>query len=456
MIELTDVVWNDEQQKTFGQILQAFGNHGICERDGQIGRIQIQDLLSVPDATRFIPAVVQTVVREALEPNLLVVPSVFQEVQLGAGRMIQIGAVGAIHAADIPEGQEYPERQPDLDGGDMTSIMVSKSGCMIRVTDEMISDSQFDIIGLWLRAAGRALARHKERKALKLLDGMGITVFDNNELSSSDDAAPNDSELGYTTGRGIDGKQNGSMSVDDIFEMYSFQLLRGFTPDALIMHPLAWKTFMSDPEMREIVLQGNTLVSNRLPNGGPAPAWGTSHEGRGLRTTATGAGIAYNRGIDQNVSPASLSNKIGANPWVSTLNPLGATFQIAPRYLPAPLTVLLSPFVPYHAATSVIPIGETSSIARPSCSVIMVDTSNTGLLVTRDPVSTEEFDDPARDIRALKIRERYGFGTLEQGKAVAIAKNVAIHRNYVFENTHTATLSRLQQTDANYRLVTTP
>ena len=455
MIELKDVTWNEPDQQTFGQILQAFGNQGICERDGQIGRVQIQDLLTVPDATRFIPAVVQTVVREALEPNLLVVPNVFQEIQLAAGRMIQIGAVGAIYAADIAEGQEYPERQPDLDGGDMTSIMVSKSGCMIRVTDEMITDSQFDVIGLWLRAAGRALARHKERKALKLLDGMGTTVFDNGEIATTADDPPTSSELGYTTGRGIDGDQNGSMSVDDIFELYSYQLLRGLAPDALIMHPLAWKTFMSDPEMREIVLQGNTLVSNQLPQGGPAPAWGTSHEGMGHRTTATGAGLAFNRGIDPNLTPSSLSNKIGANPWITTLNPLGATFTIAPRYLPAPLTVLLSPFVQYHVGTQVQDLSANTQYVRPATSIIMLDTSATGLLVTRDPVSTEEFDDPARDIRALKIRERYGFGLMEQGKGVVIAKNIALVRNYVFDNVNSATLGRLVQTDATLPLVTT-
>ena len=45
---------------------------------------------------------------------------------------------------------------------------------MVRVTDEVVEESQWDIVGLWLRAAGRALARHKETFAFKLLNEMGM------------------------------------------------------------------------------------------------------------------------------------------------------------------------------------------------------------------------------------------------------------------------------------------
>jgi len=428
-------IWSEDDLQTLGQVMNAFTNNGVCEREGEIGRIQVSDLISTPDATRFIPAVVQTVVREALEPNLLIVPSLFQEVQLAAGRSIEIGAVGAMIAADIAEGTEYPERTIDLDGGDMTSVHVSKSGILVRVTDEMISDSQFDVIGLWLRHAARALARHKEQKAMKLLDSMGVEVFNN--------STPGTSQNGTTTGRGIDGRQNGSMTMIDLFDMYAYLLTRGFVPNVIIMHPLAWKTFMTDPEMREIVLQGNTLVSNRLPNGQSAPAWGTSHGSLGLRTTATGRGIdaTHGTGVD------TILGKIGANPWVQTLNPMGATFQIAPRFLPSPLTVLVTPFVRFNASATVnVPFtGANASIARTKAttSIIMADSQNTGLLVMRDPVSTEEYDDPARDIRALKIRERYGFGLLEQGKSVAVANNIVIDRNYTFENTNPQSLTVL-------------
>jgi hypothetical protein len=51
---------------------------------------------------------------------------------------------------------EYPSRDLDLDGGSAVSVAVSKHGLQISITDETIEDNSFDIIGMWLRAAGKA------------------------------------------------------------------------------------------------------------------------------------------------------------------------------------------------------------------------------------------------------------------------------------------------------------
>jgi hypothetical protein len=48
--------------------------------------------------------VVQLIVREAIEPNLLIVPNLFTSLNIPNGRTVQIGAVGAMTAAPIPEG----------------------------------------------------------------------------------------------------------------------------------------------------------------------------------------------------------------------------------------------------------------------------------------------------------------------------------------------------------------
>lgn len=411
----------------FEQYYQAFTNNGVFESKDAERVTEIRDLLTTPDATRFIPQVVQTIIREALEPNLVIVPNLFQEVRIERGQQIQLGALGAMVAGEIPEGGEYPETMFDVsDQGDMIAFTTSKHGLMIRVTEEVITDNQWDVMGLWLRAAGKALARHKEQYAMRLLDTMGVTIFDN--------TTPANGQLGTTTGRGIDGAQNGSMSTNDIFDMYAYLLHRGFTPDMLIMHPLAWRVFMCDPEMREIVLKGATLTSRRLPQGNSAAAWGTGFTGKGLRTTATGT---------ETLTAAAAGNveKIGASTWLQTLNGLAATFSIAPRYLPTPLTVLVTPYVSYTAPVY------NASATKGKTSIVMTDSSNCGLLVTRQPVQNSEFTDPLRDIRALKVNERYGFGLLEQGKSVAVANNISIVKNYVFENVNSVTLSELT-TDA--------
>jgi hypothetical protein len=372
---------------------------------------------------------------------LLIIPNCFQTINAPSGRMVQIGAIGSLHADIVVEGGEYSTVDLDMDGGDMVGMAILKHGLMLRVTDEVIEDSQWDIMGMWLRAAGRALSRHKEKVGYQLLDEYGQTVFDNTTPSGTVDST----RYGRCTGRDISGAANGSMTLNDLLDMYAFLVMRGFMPDTLIMHPLAWATFMTDPEMREIVIRGATLASNKLPDGTFSPGWGTSHNGMGLRTTATGTGYAsgYGTGAD------SVLGKIGANPWVSTLNPLAASFNIQPNYLPTPLKVLVSPYTAYtvSGATIVSGIPEVSR-TYPITNVIMLDSKNAAVLIQRSPVATEEFDDPMRDIRALKVMERWGMQLMEQGKALARAVDVVVARNYVFENSNVVSLSEIDITAA--------
>ena len=414
-----------EERNTFYNVYSAFTNRGrMLTADEDVKSFELRDLVTTQDLTRFIPQTVETIVREALEPNLFIVDKLFQQITIERGSRIQIGAIGAMEAGRVGQGGEYPERFVDLDGGDMVAITTDKHGLKISLTQEVLDENLFDVVGIWLRAAGRALARHKERTAAKLVNEMGYDVFDN--------ITPTNSWTGTTTGRDISGAANGSITVNDVFEMYAYLLHRGFTPDTLMMHPLAWKTFMTDTEMREVVLEGATLTSYRNPNGSYAQAWGTSHNGYGLRTTATG-----NRQTEGNTTK-------GASAWVQTLNPLGATFNIAPRYLPAPLEVIVTQYVPFRYGTRTT--GTANVTTRGAMTnLIMVDSSNCGVIGQSMPVTMDRWTDPERDIENMKLREAWGLAVLEQGKAIAVARNVGIARNYNFENRNNATISEIDR-----------
>lgn len=56
--------------------------------------------------------------------------------------------------------------------------------------------------------------------------------------------------------------------------------------------------------------------------------------------------------------------------------------------------------------------------------VFILDRNNIGVLLVKEDLSNEEFADPYRDIRAMKVRERYGVGILHGGLAIAVAKNI--------------------------------
>ena len=160
--------------KDASQFEYLWKNNGNLE-DGQ--RVKLNDALSVPNAPMLMPKVISNIVKEAAEP-LLVGTSLLQRINYSYGQTITFPAVGAMVAADIAEGQEYPERSLQMGGATVTAS-IGKSGVAVKVTDEMIRYSQFDVIGMHLRAAGRALARHKEVKIFNFIRSVGVTCFDN-------------------------------------------------------------------------------------------------------------------------------------------------------------------------------------------------------------------------------------------------------------------------------------
>lgn len=381
---------------------------------------EFKDVFYTEDLTRYIGTTVTRLVEEAIEPDLLVVPNLFQEISYeGPGRTVEIGSIGAIHAEEVPEGQEYPE--PDFDYGDgyIIQLGINKHGLKMRVTEEVISDNLFDVFGLWMRMAGRALARHKEEYAIKLLAEMGYDVFDN--------SSPGTSANGVCTGRDITGTQNGAMTIHDIFDMWTFGYLRGFNYDTILMNPLAWKTFMNDPMSREIMFSGGVLASRSLPAGSTAnTGFGVGAFGKlGYKSDPTGNDIN------------NLGGKLaGPNPFTTDLNPLGNTYNIAPTYLPSPMKVIVSPHVPYSTAQKKDEAG-----AIKVTDVYMADSANCGLLMTKEGVSMDEWNDPERDIRAMKLKERWGMALLAQGKGVACARDVVLADHYVFDNVNNAQIT---------------
>lgn len=396
------------KDKFLREVTDAFLNNGQVE-DGR--RVKVKDLLMSTDASIFIPKVISQVVKEAVEP-VLVITNLFQTIRLATGRSIEFPAVGALTAEDIPEGQAYPERQLQVGSGNVVMINVVKSGLLVRITEEMIEDSQWDVIGLHLRAAGRALARHKESKASSLFANFGYKVFDNVE--------PNTSVIGATIGRAINGAFNGTPHLNDFFDMIAYLINSGFTPNTIMMHPLAWLMVAKDPILRELAMMSNNNY------------WGGIYSGS---VGQTGWDDAMN--LKYKTQAPNLST-------TQTAIPTG-TF-------PVPLKVLVSPyirFVPKGAtvtkqsdgtvATSTLVTDGAGKSLYPLTDIYILDDTETGVIVQKDDVSTEEFNDPLRDIRSMKIRERYGLGLLAQGKAVVVARNIAIGLNYEFKNVNQVT-----------------
>jgi len=369
----------DAYKKRIKQFQFIWDNSGM-DVDG--AEWTVNDMYSVPDAPILLPKVISTVVREAIEP-MLIGTSLLQTINYTMGQTILLPAEAALSVAelDIPEGGEYPEAKLSRGGAAMTAN-IGKSGIAVKITEEMIRYSQVDVINMHLKAAARTLARHKEVKIFNMISSEGRVYFDN--------ANPVNSVLGVTHGRGFNGAANGSVTADDLFDLWGHLLARGFNGNSMLIHPLAYTMFLKDPNMRAMFFNANTnvLFASWRGNAMGGNPWAL-------------AGMGLSAGSIENVNPDT---------EVELRNQHINSAPVLPGYMGQAMTVIVSPFVNYD------PIRKLTDIA-------IFDRGQLGVILVDEQPTTEEWNDPARDIRKIKIRERYALGILNEGQAVALIKN---------------------------------
>jgi hypothetical protein len=361
----------------------------------EIEHVPMTDALSYPDAPYFLKLTFENFVREAIEP-LAIGSNLLQRINYKAGQVLTLPSVGAMYAADIDEGMEYPERQLNFGPG-VKIATIGKSGLAFKVTEEMIRYSQYDIVALHLRAAGRALIRWKEEKIWNLITRTGVTTHNN--------VSPTDSIFGITGGRSLSGAGNGAPLMDDIYNAYGQVMNNGFIPNAIIVHPLTWSMFATDPVLRAFALQ----------NGGGA--WFNGPVGS-LNKDPWGSGIMGGLGPKGNRKINPPGSQTGTPSPFNHYNQHMQTGPNIPSYLGLPLQVIVSPYVPYDPVTRLTDI-------------IVADINSMGVLIVDEEPVMEEIPDKYRDILKIKLRERYTVHELNQGHAVGVLRNVKVTQNEI-------------------------
>jgi len=140
-------------------LIQADQKRKSSFEAGKIKRDEFYDTQFAFEQPMLIPKVVSQIVRDAIEPTIALTP-LLQRINFQVGTSLTFPAMGAFAAADIPEGGEYPEQTMEFAG--QVTATIGKSGVAVKFTDEMLRYSLFDVMSMHLRAAGRALIRHKE------------------------------------------------------------------------------------------------------------------------------------------------------------------------------------------------------------------------------------------------------------------------------------------------------
>jgi hypothetical protein len=341
----------------------------------------------------MMPKVVSEQALEAIEPNLLMT-SLLKKIQYTMGQAIILPMTSAMTSTnlDMAEGDEYPESK--LASGGMSQMIanIGKVGLAVKITEEMIRYSQFDVIGIHVKAAGKLLARHKEVKAANMISSQGVTYFDN--------LHPAQSLLGPTHGRAIDGSANGSLVAENMLELEGHFVAKGFVPNTMILHPLFYTMFRKDPVMRELFFRGQNATYfgtyRGNPNGGNP--W--------LKNGGT-----LQRGTQQNITPSTST---------ALRNQDINSAPIFPSYWGMDMQILVTPYAPYN------PLKKRGDI-------IVCDSEELGVILVDEELTTEEWNDPARDIKKIKFRERYCFGIMNEGQSVAVLKNVVNTDNKIIE-----------------------
>ena len=328
--------------------------------DGEhVPGFDIHDFLASPSAKVLIPKVIISTARKSADPVYLA-SKFFKKVRLKNGATTIFPEFGHMRAYDVAEGQEIPQESIDWQTSTNDLIKVGKSGIRVQYSQELLNDVEFDVVGMLIAEAGKALARHKEQKAFTEFLSHGHTVFDN-RLYQMDPVQW--AEAG-TGGLDYEGNKNFTMSIDDYLDIIIALYNNGFTCTDLVMHSLAWPAFYKSGFTGGLSAHYDREAKRQTPNG------------------------------KAKIGPESIQGRV----------PFG-------------FNVSLSPFAPIDKVNKTFDL-------------IAVDANNVGVLIQKDDIKADKFEDPARDLINHKLIERYGFGVHNEGNAICTAKNISMAKSY--------------------------
>ena len=359
--------------------------HGV---DTQGNFMKVSDALNLPNSGTVFRRAIEELVLSPIQPNLIGSQLVRTTFVDSVGRSIAVRTLGAVDMFDfsVAEEGEYPEISASTGSSSMIELKFAKYGCKFKISDELLEYSTWDLISYQIQQVVYAMARYRDKKIFEMLADRGMPIFDN--------FRPNDSVVGRTGGRDITGAGNGSMTHEDLFDMYAAIVANGYTPKVVLCHPLHWAMFAKDPILRESgVMKGD-----------------------------------ISQWLNSTLNPVNPYQKTGQIPGITqpydgqTAELLDESKPTLPSYSPlSGLTVLTSPLVHFNRDTR-------------TGDVIMLDPDNSGILAISEPLNMDEWEEKRNDLKVIKFREKWALEVVDAGRAIAVAKNISFSPNEIFVN----------------------
>jgi len=416
------------------EILSAFETGKLAGE-----KVAIKEVLMSKDFPQLFYAATEILMKSRIVPSRLVSANLFDTIPYAGNAInVTIRTLGGVEVEEVPEGSEYPETSSAVsDQAYRLNLEIKKYGAKVAGTRELLESDNWGIFAYTVRSLAEELLNKKETLCVKMLNEQcGYTLIDNADAGNV--------PLGSCTGRGIDGNPNGALGLDDIMNLLAWMEMRGYMIDTILIHPFAWALWARDAEIREVMMDGGVQYvpqGNANPGWDPMP-WGSlgtpwgKFGGNGVPSLAPGA---VGGGNWNTVDP--IYQKLGVAPYAwPNLTPFGATYYTTPKHVDRAFKILVTPLVPYYKVS-----GGPSS-GKYATNVIFADSRKGGLILQKENPTMERWTDIEREINYIKIRERYGMALREQGRAVAVARNVVIDKTYAFDNVNSVTLTPIDTT----------
>lgn len=354
--------------------------HGFDESDEVV---TVKDSLSIPNNGVLIKRAIEELIIAPSMPDLIGEQLIRTTYMLNSPSNISFRTLGAVTAVDfeIAEGAEYPEVGVGMAGSSSMQLTFAKFGCKFKISEELLQQSNWNLIGYQVQQVVNAMRRFRDRKIFEVLFMRGTVVFDN--------LNPNASLIGRTSGRDSTGAGNGSLTNEDLIDMYATVTRKGYTPTVILCHPLHWAVFAKDPVIRE----------------------------SGMLKGDLGQWIKKSYNDPESKAPDNLMSDISRSS--TQINPEDA--HLLPTYNPlasSGLSIVTSPLV---YIDDVQRVGD----------IIMLDPNNSAMLAIGEMLNITEWDEERNDMKVIKFKERWALSVVDNGEGIAVARGISLDANQV-------------------------
>ncbi len=385
---------------TINAALEIKDFNELVNNNGRVADVKftVQDALATANGPQALGQIYTEVVQQVVEAESLglrLVRKIRHDDIVGESTSFKWIGAGNIPNVDRAESGEYPEFSIQMGKSATVRAQFLQRGLTVKITQEDIRYSRWDIIREHITQAAKALARAKEQLIFTVFQQAGVAVFDNEDVGAVS------SIKGGASGRDRFGNKNGSLSYEDIIDMVALMNTNGYNPNVMLVHTLALPIFQKDPMLRHLgFITGNPTAFLETGKNVPNPYKnGTVDTWRRQQRASTGN--------SQLLSEAEQGLLSTATPNLPSFHPL------------AGLTVIASNLVPFDHATR-------------TTSIMLIDTDATAILNEQTPLTVDSWDEHSREIVVVRLKESYSVDVIDEGRGIAIAKNIPLVPNELF------------------------